>query len=101
MRIRIGCSFVHDTASPTPAVVLAEPHGEVRERIVEERWSSEPDLFSSTYTDLYNEGKQVVDNVNDLVDSVDEIGDNADDLGEYDDYQSQDEDTSAQEWAGR
>ena len=56
---------------------------------------------ASTYTDLYDEGKQVVDNVNDLVDNVNEIGDNADDLGEYDDYQSQDEDTSAQEWAGR
>ena len=53
MRIRIGCSFVHDTASPTPAVVLAEPHGEVQEQVVEERWTSEPDLFSSTYTDLY------------------------------------------------
>ena len=54
-----------------------------------------------TYTDLYDEGKQIVDNVNDLVDNVNEIGDNADDLGEYDDYQSQDEDQSAQEWAGR
>ena len=53
MRIRIGCSFVHDTASPTPAVVVAEPHGELQERVVEERWTSEPDLFSSTYTDLY------------------------------------------------
>ena len=29
MRIRIGCSFVHDATSPTPAVVLAEPHGEL------------------------------------------------------------------------
>ena len=55
----------------------------------------------STYTDLYDEGKKTVDNINDLVDNVQEIGDNAADLGEYDDYQSQDDDESAQEWAGR
>jgi len=55
----------------------------------------------STYTDLYDEGKKVVDNVNDIVDTVGEIGDNADDLDRYDDYQSQHEDESAQEWAGR
>lgn len=55
----------------------------------------------STYTDLYDEGKQVVDNVNDLVDNVEEIGANDDDLDEYDDYQSRDEDETAQEWAGR
>jgi hypothetical protein len=56
---------------------------------------------ASTYNDLYNEGKETVEQVNDLVDNVDEIGDNADDLGDYDDYQSQDEDETAQEWAGR
>jgi hypothetical protein len=56
---------------------------------------------ASTYNDLYNEGKKTVDGVNDLIDNVTEIGDNADDLDEYDDYQSQDEDETAQEWAGR
>ncbi|NUS40164.1 MAG: hypothetical protein HOP97_00840, partial [Terrabacter sp.] len=55
----------------------------------------------STYNDLYNEGKKTIDGVHDLVDTVGEIGDNADDLGRYDDYESQDEDESAQEWAGR
>lgn len=55
----------------------------------------------STYTDLYDEGKQTIDNINDLADNIEEIGDNADDLGDYDDYQSQDDDESAQEWAGR
>ncbi|CAM3870660.1 hypothetical protein [Nocardioides zeicaulis] len=54
-----------------------------------------------TYTDLYDEGKETVEGITDLVDNVNEIGDNADDLHEYDDYQSQDEDESAQEWAGR
>ena len=53
MRVRVGCRFVHDATSATPAVVLAEPHGDVRERLVEERWWSEPDLSSSTYVDLY------------------------------------------------
>lgn len=56
---------------------------------------------ASTYQDLYDEGKKTVDGVNDLVDNVNEIGDNADDLDDYDDYESQDEDESAQEWAGR
>jgi hypothetical protein len=56
---------------------------------------------ASTYNDLYNEGKKTIDGVHDLVDTVGEIGDNADDLGRYDDYESQDEDESAQEWAGR
>jgi hypothetical protein len=56
---------------------------------------------ASTYQDLYDEGKKTVDGVNDLVDNVNEISDNADDIDEYDDYESQSEDESAQEWAGR
>ncbi len=56
---------------------------------------------ASTYHGVYDEGKQAVEGVRDLVDNVDEIGDNADDLDDYDDYQSQDQDESAQEWAGR
>lgn len=56
---------------------------------------------ASTYQDLYDEGKKTVDGVHDLVDNVSEIGDNAADLDDYDDYESQDEDESAQEWAGR
>lgn len=53
MQVRIGCRFRHDATSPTPGVVLAEPHSELSDRIVEERWTSEPDLPSSTYVDLY------------------------------------------------
>ena len=53
MRVRIGCRFVHDATSATPAVVLAEPHEEVHDQVVEEQWSSEPDLPSSTYVDVY------------------------------------------------
>ena len=53
MKIRVGCRFVHDGMSATPAVVLAEPHGELHEQVVERRWTSEPDLSSSTYVDVY------------------------------------------------
>jgi hypothetical protein len=56
---------------------------------------------ASTYQDLYDEGKKTVDGVKDLVDSVNEIGDNDADLDEYDDYESENDDESAQEWAGR
>ena len=53
MKIRIGCRFEHDATSATPAVILAEPHGELHEQIVEDRWTGEPDLSASTYVDLY------------------------------------------------
>ena len=53
MRVRIGCRFVHDATSATPAVVLAEPHGELHDLVVAESWTGEPELPSSTYVDLY------------------------------------------------
>lgn len=53
MQVRIGCRFRHEATSPTPAVVLAEPHSELSQRVAEERWSGEPDLPASTYVDLY------------------------------------------------
>ncbi|HUQ21898.1 MAG TPA: transglutaminase family protein [Gaiellaceae bacterium] len=53
MRIRIGCRFIHEAESPTPSVVLAEPHTDCRRRVVDDHWHSEPELGSSTYTDLY------------------------------------------------
>ena len=53
MQVRIGCRFVHDATSATPAVVLAEPHSELHEQVVEESWTGEPELPSSTYVDLY------------------------------------------------
>ena len=53
MKVQIGCRFVHDATSPTPAVVLAEPHRELHERVVKERWTSEPELPSTAYVDLY------------------------------------------------
>ena len=53
MQVRIGCRFVHDATSPTPAVVLAEPHSELHEQVVEESWTGRPELPASTYVDLY------------------------------------------------
>ena len=53
MKVRIGSRFVHDATSPTPCVVLTEPHSELARTIIEERWAGEPDLPSSTYVDLY------------------------------------------------
>lgn len=55
----------------------------------------------STYADVVDQGQKTVKGIGDLVDNVTEIADNAEDLGQYDDYESQDEDESAQEWAGR
>ena len=42
MRLRLGCRFEHEASSPTPAVVLVEPHLDAAAGIVAERWSSEP-----------------------------------------------------------
>jgi transglutaminase-like putative cysteine protease len=53
MKIRIGCQFEHDATSAVPAVVLAEPHSEFAGQVVDERWTSEPHLPSSTYVDVY------------------------------------------------
>jgi transglutaminase-like putative cysteine protease len=53
MQVRIGCRFVHDATSATPAVVLAEPHSELADAVVEERWTCEPELAGATYVDLY------------------------------------------------
>ena len=53
MKVRIGCRFVHDATSATPAVVLAEPHSELHEQVVEEHWTMRARLSSSTYVDLY------------------------------------------------
>lgn len=53
MRVRVGYRFAYEATSPTPAVVVAEPHEEIRDRVVEDRWTSEPELASSVYVDVY------------------------------------------------
>jgi transglutaminase-like putative cysteine protease len=53
MRLRVGCRFEHVARSPVAAVVLVEPHAELRDALVDERWSSEPVVESTRFADLY------------------------------------------------
>ena len=53
MRLRLGCRFEHEATSPTPAVVLVEPHLDAAAGIVAERWSSEPAVEATSFVDLY------------------------------------------------
>ena len=53
MRLRLGCHFEHDAAEPTPAVLLVEPHLDERGQVVAERWTTEPELRTTGYLDLY------------------------------------------------
>ena len=53
MRLRLGCRFEHEALSPTPAVVLVEPHFDAAAGIVAERWSSEPAVEATSFVDLY------------------------------------------------
>jgi transglutaminase-like putative cysteine protease len=51
--LKVGARFDHDTASATPVVVIVEPHSDGLGAYGGERWSSEPELESSRYIDLY------------------------------------------------
>ena len=53
MRLRSGCRFEHEVATPSPAVVLVSPHSIEHGSVLEERWTSEPSLATSPFTDLY------------------------------------------------
>ena len=53
MRLRVGCRFEHEATAPTAAVVLVEPHPEAPGALLEERWSSEPTLETTSFVDLY------------------------------------------------
>ena len=53
MRLRLGCRFEHDAATPTAAIVLVEPHFDAAGGIVAERWVSEPPVEATGYVDLY------------------------------------------------
>ena len=52
-RLRVGCSFEHETAAEAAAVLLVDPHGDVAADVLEERWSSEPEVSTSRFTDGY------------------------------------------------
>ena len=53
MRLHSGCRFEHEARTPTPAVVLVEPHAREAAWVIEDRWTSEPLLPSTSHTDLY------------------------------------------------
>ena len=51
MRLRVGCEFVHDVASPVHAVVQVEPRVDGDFAIVEESWRNDPAVASSRFID--------------------------------------------------
>ncbi|HTV72675.1 MAG TPA: hypothetical protein VME66_03085, partial [Candidatus Acidoferrales bacterium] len=53
LRVRVGCEFHYRAGQPTPAVFLVRPEGEPPYRVLEERWTTTPDLEFSDYRDLY------------------------------------------------
>ncbi len=53
MELRIGCRFHYECASPTPAIVLVEPHPADTHGVVHEAWDSEPAVAAQAYADLY------------------------------------------------
>ena len=53
MRLHVGCRFEHEAATPTPAIVLVEPHSREQAAVREQSWTSDPPLPSSAFSDLY------------------------------------------------
>ena len=53
MEIAIGCHFTFDVPRPTHAVVLVEPHIDEESRVVAPRFSVEPDIATSSYSDRF------------------------------------------------
>jgi transglutaminase-like putative cysteine protease len=53
LRVRVGCEFAYRAGQPTPAVFLVRPEAEADHRVLEEHWSTTPDLEFSDYRDLY------------------------------------------------
>ena len=52
-RVHVGCEFVYRAVVDTPAVVQVSPLLDQQVSIVDERWSTEPELARRHYTDLY------------------------------------------------
>lgn len=61
MRLHVGCEFQYESAAPTPAIVLVEPHPGLANTIVDERWRIEPDLDRRGYRDVFgNQLRRVI-----------------------------------------
>src|SRR5579871_3464034 len=51
MRVRVGCRFRYECAYPTPMLFSIRPRTEYHHRVIEERWSTEPDIPLREYVD--------------------------------------------------
>jgi transglutaminase-like putative cysteine protease len=53
VEVAIGCEFAFDVPVATHAIVLVEPHESERERVLKDRFSTDPDVAAPGYTDLF------------------------------------------------
>ena len=53
LNVDVGCQFDYEVEIPTAAIFLVRPTAAGEQRIVEERWSSEPAIPFHDYTDIY------------------------------------------------
>lgn len=51
--LSIGCEFVHQSRYDVPTVFQVEPLPDQNVELVEQQWSFDPDVPTTTYTDLY------------------------------------------------
>lgn len=54
MRVRVGCSFVYESAFPTPMLFVLRPRRAYEHRIIEETWSVTPSLPLHEYQDQFD-----------------------------------------------
>jgi transglutaminase-like putative cysteine protease len=53
LKVDVGCDFTYESTSNTPALFLVRPNPTAGNAILEERWSSTPELPFHDYIDLY------------------------------------------------
>ncbi|MDB5040452.1 MAG: transglutaminase domain protein [Candidatus Eremiobacteraeota bacterium] len=53
MKVDVGCEFEYGTEATTPAVVLVRPFSTDAQRVLEERWTSDPAVPFHDYVDIY------------------------------------------------
>ncbi len=53
MRIKVGCSFVHETDGPTPTVWQVRPRPDGPHRLTQATWDTEPTVPIASYVDTF------------------------------------------------
>ncbi len=53
MQLRVGCEFQYQSLSPTPALVLVQPHPDLPHSVVREEWDLTPAVARHGYLDLF------------------------------------------------